>query len=100
MWLLLLRPLIVLQTILLRSSSSAPSPAAYVDFGTHFVLVFAALFVPFSANGGFRQAKRLQSIDSIDSGRTVSYFDEEPTCATRYRNLPTALGSRCDLYRY
>jgi len=62
MWLLLLRPIIVLQSLYMNKSSYHGPP--YLDFGAHLVLIFASIFVPFSRHGGFRTPKSSSSSSS------------------------------------
>ena len=64
MWLLILRPLVVLQTLMM-STEADNAPPTYLDFGTHLVLIFASLSIPFSSSAGLRPA--LNSQDSLSS---------------------------------
>lgn len=64
MWLLILRPLIVLQTLMMSTEADG-SPPTYLDFGTHLVLIFASLSIPFSNSGGLR-------LESFSNQETLS----------------------------
>ena len=66
MWLLILRPLIILQTLMMTKDSDLNAPS-YLDFGTYLVLIFSALFAPFSNSGGLRDK------GSDDDGSTQVY---------------------------
>uniref|UniRef100_T1KAY7 Uncharacterized protein n=1 Tax=Tetranychus urticae TaxID=32264 RepID=T1KAY7_TETUR len=72
MWLIILRPLIILQTLVLAKEGNnfLPESPDYLDFGTHLVLIFSSLLVPFSSYGGFRskinQSTCQIEIDHVD----------------------------------
>ncbi|RWS12843.1 hypothetical protein B4U79_07207 [Dinothrombium tinctorium] len=71
MWLLILRPLIVLQTLIINKEWQQ-SPT-YLDFGTHLVIIFAAVFVPFASNGGLRNKVREANENSSHRDRVIDY---------------------------
>lgn len=76
-WLLLLRPLVVLRTLMIQSDKMPDSEwsvinpllqqsqSVYLDFGSHLVIIIVSIFVPFSTHGGFRTDinKRIKTVE-------------------------------------
>ncbi|RWS29604.1 hypothetical protein B4U80_09127 [Leptotrombidium deliense] len=82
MWLLILRPLIVLQTLVVNKGLQEQSPT-YLDFGAHLVIIFSSVFVPFASNGGLR-GKRMKNVDTNESGDSIDCNSHDFIVKDRY----------------
>lgn len=94
MWLIILRPLIILQTLILAKEGETRSSGSpnYLDFGTHLVLIFSSLLVPFSGYGGLRSSTIKDDLQFNHNDNHFNDGSSSPSLSCDYDSI----GSQCN----